>query len=229
MANTTDLLGQEFTWLRVVSFAGTRFSGGKMRSFWRCECKCGKKIEVVRDGLTTGHTKSCGCYKSVKCKESAVEAGKLTKTHGERYNPTPEYIAWKGMKARCHNPKHPTYERHGARGITVCQRWRESYKAFLADMGRKPTSAHTLDRIDNDGNYEPGNCRWATMKEQMRNMKSNRWIAIDGERKILADWLRHYGIAHRTFYNRVNRTGWSIKKALTTPVDKRYASRKRGS
>ena len=120
------------------------------------------------------------------------------------------------MIRRCENPKAKNFPRYGGRGITVCERWRTSFEAFLSDMGSRP-EGKTLDRIDNEGNYEPSNCRWATASEQQRNMRSNQWVEFNGERMIVTDWARRLGISHGTLRHRLAR-GWSVELAFTTPV-----------
>jgi len=120
------------------------------------------------------------------------------------------------MKRRCYNPNTPYYHLYGGRNITVCGRWKDSFVNFLADMGPKPSPEHTIDRIDNDGNYEPDNCRWATKMEQSHNSRKARLITYNGETLCLREWARRLGIGHMALSTRLNR-GWSLKKALTTP------------
>ena len=140
------------------------------------------------------------------------------RTHGESHRSmTPEYMVWASMRARCTRPSHRAYKYYGARGISVCERWMGSFEAFLSDMGRRPGKGYSLDRIDNDGNYEPGNCRWATSAQQMRNTSCVRMIEIDGRVQCLSDWLSEFGRSHKTFRHRVAR-GWSEQRAITAPA-----------
>jgi hypothetical protein len=133
-------------------------------ALWICKCDCGKEVVVSSSHLRNGMTRSCGCLRRDR-------AAKLNLSHGEAADLTTEYRAWGSMLSRCTNPSHRGFKNYGGRGIKVCRNWLESYAAFLADMGRRPTSKHSLDRINNDGDYEPGNCRWATAKEQQNNRR----------------------------------------------------------
>jgi hypothetical protein len=136
----------------------------------------------------------------------------------ERHRERPELQAWRDMKKRCLNPRHPSYSGYGDRSIRVCKRWRDSFGAFLADMGPRPSPKHSLDRFpDKDGNYEPGNCRWATWKEQGLNKRTNRYLELAGERLTLTEWAERTGVSVVTILQRLYR-GWTVKKALTTPV-----------
>jgi hypothetical protein len=139
------------------------------------------------------------------------------KRHGQAgQRPSPEWNAWQGMKGRCYCPNTTQFSRYGGRGITVCDRWRDDFGAFLADMGPKPTPAHELDRIDSDGNYEPNNCRWATRTQQSRNTARNRFIEFLGERLCVAEWAERLGVPYERLLGRLER-GWPIEQALMAP------------
>lgn len=188
----------------------------RIGTYWyiHCICDCGKPKSVRKDHLESGKTSSCGCYK--------VEATKLSNTkHGDCrrvQRKAPEFIVWARMTQRCLNPNNKAYPRYGGRGISVCQEWQESYEAFLAHVGRRPSHLHSIERIDNDGNYEPGNVRWATKVEQCNNRRTNRFIDFKGKRQTFAQWGRELGISQTTIRVRIVILGWSVEKALTTPV-----------
>lgn len=138
----------------------------------------------------------------------------LRTSHG--LSGTRTYLSWQAAKERCHNPANPNFVNYGGRGIVVCERWRHSFEAFLADMGPRP--AHTsLDRIDNGGGYAPGNCRWATKREQNNNTSSNRVLAHGGQSQTIAQWAAQTGLHPRALAHRIRR-GWTVERALTTPV-----------
>jgi hypothetical protein len=163
-----------------------RQSVGNLRgsSLWECVCDCGATVVKSSNMLRTGHCKSCGCLNLDSARATHTKHGMIA---------SPEYIAWKDMKRRCLNPNTPNYKRYGGRGITVCSRWLQSFRSFYADMGKRPSTLHSLERIDNSGNYDPWNCKWATRLEQARNTRRNHWLEIDGRRQTMSEWAREIG------------------------------------
>lgn len=135
----------------------------------------------------------------------------------KHYPNPPGYNSWHHIMSRCYNKRDPKYPIYGGRGITVCKEWRASYKTFWADMGEKP-EGYTLERIDNDGNYEPSNCKWATWEEQRFNRRVVRKLTINGVTKAVYQWADHFGISRKTVRNRVDRCGWSDEDAVQVPV-----------
>jgi hypothetical protein len=162
MPRFIDLTGQVFG--RLVVVRQNAHKGAK--TAWLCQCSCGKTSVAQSSDLRMGKHRSCGCLQ----RDVVTDHGE-TRWGGGR---TPEYSVWDAMRQRCTNPNNPVYRHYGGRGITVCERWMHSFRDFLADMGRRPTTKHSIDRIDNDGNYEPGNCRWATQQEQCNNTRRNK-------------------------------------------------------
>lgn len=128
-----------------------------------------------------------------------------------------EYICWMQMRSRCNNPNHSKYKYYGAKGITVCDRW-ASFKLFIVDMGKAPTPKHTIDRVKTKGNYEPTNCRWATIREQQRNKSNNNIIEYNGVSLPLIEWAEIYGLSKSTLRSRIVKSRWTIEKSLTTPI-----------
>lgn len=139
-----------------------------------------------------------------------------TRLVGDRPRPSSTYRAWQSAKDRCYNPNHDFYPAYGGRGIVVCDRWLESFDNFLADMGEKPTPRHSIDRINNDGNYEPTNCRWATPLEQASHTRRNRNLTFNGETLHCAEWARRTGLSRSLIEHRLE-SGWSTEKTLSTP------------
>lgn len=156
-----NLTGQRFE--RLVVIGGNGSKGRK--TLWSCRCDCGREIIAATSNLRSGNTESCGCFH----REKAAERGRNSRTHGHWINgqASPTYRSWLAMHGRCKHPSTNGFEYYGGRGIKVCDRWTD-FENFLADMGERPLE-HSLDRIDSDGNYEPGNCRWATPIQQRHN------------------------------------------------------------
>lgn len=158
MPKFNDITGKTFNRLTVISCAARK----PVR--WNCRCICGGLVVVKTEWLASNNTKSCGCLNIETRKTALLRHGR---TH------TTEHVIWRGMRRRCENINCHAYKNYGGRGISVCERW-QTFENFFADMGPRPSSLYSLDRVDNDGNYEPGNCRWATRIQQIRNRRSNK-------------------------------------------------------
>lgn len=176
---------------------------------WLCLCSCGVSVVVKEHKLLSGNNKSCGCLK-----RSVL--GDLTRTHGKANSRIKGYSSraygiWQAMRDRCRNPNRKDYLRYGGRGIKVCKRW-EKFENFLTDMG-EPLPGFTLDRIDNDADYKPSNCRWATRKEQVHNSTRTRYIEINNVTKKLSEWLAHFGVTKNVYYRRIHK-GLTPQQAL---------------
>lgn len=171
---------------------------------WNCKCDCGTFRAVSEQNLSSGFTTSCGCWKNEKTSARC-------KTHG--MTRTPEHQTWLHMRARCENPNDCDYADYGGRGIRVCDRWK-SFSNFYADMGPRP-DGFEIDRISNDGNYEPNNCRWANRFTQMQNTRLTRHLTLNGKTLCLAQWSRELGISTATLSQRLQK--WTLERALSTP------------
>ena len=199
-----DLTGHVYGRLTVLRLSDRR--QGKNR-YWHCVCSCGIEREVGRGHLRDGHTQSCGCknLENIRSRNGASS--------------TSEYNSWKSMIARCTNPNNISYPNYGAKGVFVCAEWLVDYDAFLACVGPKPTPSHSLDRKDNTKGYEVGNVRWSTKLEQTLNRAVTVMVDYQGIRQPLAVLARANGLCPMTAHNRVVKNGWSVEKALTTPVN----------
>lgn len=191
-----DLTGRKIGLWTVLG----RLQGDKNRNItWLCRCACGTERAVLGFALRSKVSKSCGCAK--------VKHG-MSRTR-------PHYI-WMGMIDRCENPNNPAYQNYGGRGIKVCAKWRRSFASFFEDMGPPPANTE-LDRINNDGNYEPSNCRWSTAKAQANNRRSNRLLTFKGKTQTILAWSREVGLSHQTIQMRLDAYGYSVADALTMP------------
>ena len=216
-ANLKNLVGKRFGMLEVISRAG---SDKNKRALWLCRCDCGNKKIVSTKLLSSGDTKSCGCFGY----SSSVERLKSYRTKHNKYH-TRLYTIWRGIKQRCYCPKNVRYDRYGARGICVCDEWKNDFASFYnwsIENGYTDEKLlngkykWTIERINNNGNYEPENCKWATIEEQSNNKCNNRFIEYNGEVKTVAQWARFFEMNPYIIYHRLFK-GWDVQKALTTP------------
>lgn len=206
LARAENLVGKRFGRLVVLQRAGLT----KCRSaLWLCRCDCGSEKSFPTYRLNSGDATACGCQW-----RTVMRGNKYKERHG--FSQHPLYNTWHDMFHRCNNQKRSRYNDWGGRGIKVCKRWLDPWK-FVEDMGPKPRYA-TLDRKDNDGDYKPSNCRWATRKEQNRNTRTNRLIEFRGQTKPLGQWAEETGINEGAIRNRLDVLRWSVEKALTTPI-----------
>jgi hypothetical protein len=173
--------------------------------WWNCQCDCGSSCVARTDHLTGGRVVSCGCHASERTSARNFR-------HGLKW--TPEYKIWDGIIERCCNPNSHSYARYGGRGIQICDEWRGDFTKFLADMGERPSPKHSIDRIDNDGNYEPDNCRWATTTEQARNKRNTLRIEFEGEFLTVAEWCAKLGVTEATVRLRVRRGGDAFNRLV---------------
>lgn len=204
-----NLAGQKFGDLTAVRRAGTRKKGvGNIVGLWLCRCSCGQEIVAQTRMLRRGKKKACG----INGHHSRARKGKgLASQHPA------EYRTFRGMWKRCTGRDLKHIRNYRSRGITVCARWKK-FAAFIEDLGSKPTPKHTIDRYpDNNGNYEPGNCRWATTKEQNKNMRRNVVVEYEGEKLLLIDLAAKLGLNGGVVYGRI-KNGWTLADALSIPV-----------
>lgn len=199
-----NLTGLKFNYLTAIK--PVQNSDGRYVWVWRCDC--GKEIKLLGSIVTRKQKpqKSCNeCYQ------------KRRLLHGKTN--TKEFFAWRGILSRCRDSGSKPYKDYGGRGIKVCDRWLE-FKNFYEDMGDAPTKKHSIDRINNDGDYCKENCRWATGKEQCRNQRKSRIIEYNGEKRPLPEWVELYGLNYNSLYNRLRR-GWTFDRAINQEVIKR--------
>lgn len=209
-----DLVGRTFERLTVIEYIGCN----KYRtSMYKCVCSCGKEIVTTSSNLKSGHTTSCGCYHRER------NAKNMT-THGK--SRTRLYRIRGNMISRTSNPNKDNYAQYGGRGIKICDEWANSFQSFYDwAMTNGYEDTLSIDRINSDGDYEPSNCRWVTMKEQNINKTNNLHFEIDGKIKTLVEIAEERNVDYRFLYGRIKR-GWDIEKALNTPKDEKFARRK---
>lgn len=200
-----DETGKVYGHLTVIGIE----PGQRRRAAWRCRCECGNECVVVGVQLRSGNNTTCGCQ---------------IRKHGharEKTGATPEYQCWVDMRTRCNDARSQSYASYGGRGVAVCDSWNESFTSFFADMGSRPSQKHSIDRIDNDGDYCPENCRWATKSEQRVNQRkrtrTTKFIEYNGDRRSCRQWALSIGLNPSTLYARIFVHGWDIERALTTP------------
>lgn len=202
-----ELTNQKFGRLTVLKRNPVSYG---TRSRWDCICECGKTTTVIGSKLMNNHTRSCGCFHHERFTQSCI-------THGMRQSD--EYNIWCGIKSRCTNPNHDAYDRYGGRGITICDKWKNSFPEFYLDMGERPGPEYSIERKENDKGYEPGNCYWATKTEQANNRRSNVFHTYNGITKTISEWAREYRIPDHVLRKRLY-AGWDFEKAIAIPVRK---------
>lgn len=217
-----DLTGKTFGYLTVLEETDMR-KGRQV--VWRCRCKCGKETLVAGSHLTSGHTRSCGCYASeqhAKRGKLLVENGVLSHTtHGGTHERL--YTIWSGMNDRCNNSGAYAYRFYGGRGIKICDEWKcyENFRNWAIQNGydeKAQKGKCTIDRIDSDGDYCPENCRWADIKTQCNNRRSNLVFEYNGQKKNVMQWSEEYNLPYGTLRARLVKYGWTIENALNTPI-----------
>jgi len=207
------LPGQQYGRLTVwYQFVRLSPAGIRNRRYSFCVCLCGAFAVANDNDLRTGDSQSCGCLWKEMLGQSRVSHGA---TRNGKF--TPEYVSWAQIKSRTLNKKHIRYHLWGGRGVTICERWRHSFANFLADMGPKPSSKHTIERKNNSLGYFPENCIWATPREQANNTRRNHFLTHNGRTLTMAQWARELGIIYSTLRYRINKLKWSEERALTTP------------
>jgi hypothetical protein len=200
-----DHTGARFGRLTAIRYVGSR----RWMAIWLFRCDCGNEHTTLVAWAINGDSRSCGCLKG------QVMAAR-NRTHG--HTGSPAYYSWQNMKGRCLRPSHPDFRHYGGRGIMICQRWQDSFENFLSDMGERPAT-HSLERLDNERGYEPGNCAWIPKKRQPLNTRSNIRVLLDGDDICLAEACRRIGINKITVHMRLRR-GWPLEEALHAPVIK---------
>ena len=212
MKKHKNIAGQKFGRLTAIKRNG---KDNQDLTLWLCKCECGNKITTRLSNLTTGATKSCGCLQKDIVTDMKTKHGLSVNDQGE----APRlYSIWRNMKQRCNNPNASKYKNYGGKGISFCEEW-ENYKPFHDwAINNGYSDDLTLDRIDNNGDYCPENCRWVTYRQQNLNSSQNHLVTFKGETKTITEWSEILNIKRTTLYSRISKYGWSIKKSFTTPV-----------
>jgi hypothetical protein len=199
-----DLTNMRAGSLLVLRPAGTDGGG---HATWQCRCDCGKDHITTASRLRSGEVKSCGCQRKTLI-------GNALRTHGRSKRGGGEYKIWCCIIERCENTEHPGYRNYGGRGIRMCERWRHDFPAFLADVGPRPSPQHSIDRINGDGDYKPGNVRWATSKQQNRNRRDVRLFTFENHTACMTEWSERLGVPYQRLYNRLVRKGEPAAQVL---------------
>ena len=201
------VIGQVFNRLTVLEEIREAKYGQRR---WICICECGNQVTTTPFRLHKRHAKSCGCY-------SSDQTAQRNTTHNK--SKLPGYAIWKNIRTRCYNTKTKVYKNYGGRGIELCERWQD-FSKFLDDLGSRPTPKHSVERKDNNGNYCPENCCWATRKEQGRNQRSNRPLEFKGETHIMIEWAEKLNIPAYVIHDRL-KLGWTVERALSDPYKRK--------
>ena len=205
MSHFKNETGNSYGRLTAISSYSKKSPSGKSRTYWICMCECGNTKHMLADNLRKkDRIASCGCYKS-------EFFSKLNSTH--RLTGTRVWRSWESAKQRCLNPNDNNFPHYGARGIRICDRW-SSFELFLEDMGYPPSTNHTIERIDVNGDYNPNNCKWATSKEQARNKTNNKLYEHDGKKMILVDWSKYLSIRLITLRKRLD-ANWPLDRVFS--------------
>lgn len=209
MSNFKDLTNKRFGKLLVVENTNKKRN---KKTIWLCKCDCGNYKEVQVDNLTSGHTKSCGCLNG--------------KGYKHNLKNTRLYYIWSCMKQRCYNENHKQYKDYGQRGIKICNEWHEFINFYNWAINNDYQDNLTIDRINNNGNYEPDNCRWVNMKIQSNNRRSNHIIEYKNETHTLKEWCDILKLNYKTIQTRINSLKWNVEKAFETPTNIKYRNKR---
>lgn len=209
-----DIVGNKYYKLSVCEYLGKNKNS---KHIYSCNCDCGKQTVVTRNNLMSGNTKSCGClYKEINHVTNYIHGGT---SRNKREN---LYMVWDSIKSRCNNPNHHAYKRYGGRGIKMCDEWENDYNAFREwSINNGYQDNLTIDRIDNNGNYSPDNCRFVSYKANERNKNNNHKITFNGKTMCLTEWSDETGISYGVLNQRINIRHWPIERALTRPVTRK--------